>query len=146
MRNQTTTNQTQKTTTTRPARAMLCLLLALLMLGGTWTAYAAESDTPAITPFFTNISKHSESFKISGIKAECLAILQTPKSMKLTIKMEFQKEKSNGYETIKTWTTSKTGISLTLSESRNINIFCDYRLKITYTAGSETVVAYRYPA
>lgn len=145
MRNQTT-NQSQQQTTTRPARAVLCLLLALLMLGGTWTAYAAVDDPPAITPYYVNIGKHTESFKISGIKAECLAILQSQTPMKLTIKMEFQKEKSNGYETIETWTTSKTGTALTLSESRNINIFCDYRLKVTYTAGSETVVAYRYPA
>lgn len=146
MRNQTTTNQTQKTTTTRPARAVLCLLLALLMLGGTWTAYAAIDDPPVITPYYVNIVKHGENFAISGIKATCKASLQTGKSMKLTIKMELQKLKSGTYETIKTWTSSKTGTTLTMSESRNINIFCDYRLKVTYTAGSETVVAYRYPA
>ena len=34
MRNPTT-NQTQKPTTFRPARAVLCLLLVLLMLSGT---------------------------------------------------------------------------------------------------------------
>ncbi len=144
MRNQTT-NQTQKPTTFRSARAVLCLLLALFLLGGACTAYAAD-DPPAITPLAVNISRHSESFEISGIKATCKATLKADKSMKLTIKMEFQKEKSNGYETVETWTTSKTGIALTMTESRNINIFCDYRLKITYTAGSETVVAYRYPA
>lgn len=145
MRNQTT-NQTQKPTTFRPARAVLCLLLALFLLGGTWTAYAAVDDPPAITPYYVNIGKHVGYFEISGIKATCKATLQTGKSMKLTIKMELQKLKSSTYETIKTWSSSKTGTTLTMSESRNINIFCDYRLKITYTAGSETVVVYRYPA
>lgn len=144
MRNQTT-NQTQKPTTFRPARAVLCLLLALFLLGGACTAYAAD-DPPAITPLAVNISRHSESFEISGIKATCKATLKADKSMKLTIKMELQKLKSGAYETIKTWTGSKTGTTLTMSESRNINIFCDYRLKVTFTAGSETVTVYRYPA
>lgn len=144
MRNQIT-NQTQKPTTFRPARAVLCLLLALFLLGGACTAYAAD-DSPAITPLAVNISRHSESFEISGIKATCKASLKADKSMKLTIKMELQKLKSGTYETIKTWSSSKTGTTLTMSESRNINIFCDYRLKVTFTAGNETKVVYRYSA
>ncbi|WP_177919062.1 hypothetical protein [uncultured Eubacterium sp.] len=31
-------------------------------------------------------------------------------------------EKNNGYETVKTWTSSKTGTRLPMSESRNINV------------------------
>lgn len=144
MRNQTT-NQTQKPTTFRPARAVLCLLLALFLLGGTCTAYAAD-DPPAITPLYAKTFKTATYFEISGIKSTSQATLHSQKSMKLTIKMELQKLKSGAYETIKTWTSSKTGTILTMSESRNINIFCDYRLKVTFTAGSETVVVYRYPA
>lgn len=64
--------------------------------------------------------------------------------MNLKINMELQKEKSSGYETVKTWTSSNTGILLTMSESRNINILCNYRLKVTFTAGSETQVMYKY--
>lgn len=144
MRNQTT-NQTQKLTTFRPARAVLCLLLALFLLGGACTAYAAD-DPPAITPFYVNIRTNVAKLSISGIKATCETSLKTDKSMKLTIKMELQKLKSGAYETIKTWSSSKTGTTLTMSESRNINIFCDYRLKVTFTAGNETEVVYRYPA
>ena len=65
--------------------------------------------------------------------------------MALSIKMEIQKKKSSGYETLKTWTGSKTGTYLTMSESRNINLFSDYRLKVTFTAGSEAETTYAYP-
>lgn len=144
MRNQTT-NQTQNPTAFRPARAVLCLLLALLMLSGGAAAYAAD-DPPAITPFYASTLKTTSYFKISGIKSTSQATLQSQKSMKLTIKMELQKLKSGAYETIKTWTGSKTGTYFSMTESRNINIFCDYRLKVTFTAGNETEVVYRYPA
>lgn len=58
--------------------------------------------------------------------------------------MELQKEKSSGYETVETWTDSKTGTYLSMSESRNINVLSNYRLKITFNAGGETQVVYRY--
>ena len=58
--------------------------------------------------------------------------------------MELQKEKSKGYETVETWTSSKTGTVLAMSESRNINVLCNYRLKVTFTAGKETEVVYKY--
>ena len=60
--------------------------------------------------------------------------------------MELQKKKTNGYETVETWTSSKNGVSLAMSESRNINILCDYRLKATFTAGNESTVVYKYPS
>lgn len=72
--------------------------------------------------------------------------MQSKKSMVLKIKMELQKEKSSGYETVENWTSSKTGTYLSTKESKNINIFYDYRLKVTFTAGSETVTTYKYPA
>ena len=59
-------------------------------------------------------------------------------------KKELQKEKSKSYETVETWTSSKTGTVLAMSESRNINVLCKYRLKVTFTAGKETEVVYKY--
>ena len=104
----------------------------------------SANDGPEIVPFYTNITSCSVSLNVSGIKAECKATVRAKSSMNLKIKMELQKEKSSGYETVKTWTSSNTGILLTMSESRNINILCNYRLKVTFTAGSETQVMYRY--
>lgn len=83
---------------------------------------------------------------ISGIKAHCNAsvTVKAPTSLKTTL--ELQKEKSNGYETIKTWSKTDYGTGMSYTETRNINIFSHYRLKATITAGSETVVVYAYPS
>ena len=72
-------------------------------------------------------------------------ILSAKYSTSLYIKIELQKEKSSGYETIETWTKSGTGTSLGLEETRLINVFSEYRIKVTCKAGSETHVTYDYP-
>jgi len=59
--------------------------------------------------------------------------------------MELQKKKSGTYTTIETWNSSRTGSVLTMSEDRLINVLSEYRLKVTFSAGTETVVAYAYP-
>lgn len=60
--------------------------------------------------------------------------------------MELQKKKSGTYETVKTWSASKTGTTVLIDEKRAINLLSDYRLKTTFTAGTETRVAYAYPS
>lgn len=109
----------------------------------TFISNAAVRNDKEISPFYVNISMYSTNLNVSGIKAICSASIQSKKSMVLKIKMELQKEKSNGYKTVETWSSSKTGTYLSLSESRNINIFYDYRLKVTFTSGSETKVVYK---
>jgi hypothetical protein len=63
----------------------------------------------------------------------------------LSIKIELQKEESTGYKTLETWTKSGTGTYLSLEGSRLINIFADYRIKVTCTAGGETFTTFDYP-
>lgn len=120
------------------------LLSFLILIGMTSVANASVNGNNELAPCYINIANKSESITISSIKATCSANMSTNRTMRLTIKMELQKKKSNGYETVKTWTSSKTGTTLSMSESRNINALCTYRLKVTYTAGSEQVVAYKY--
>lgn len=120
------------------------LLSFLILIGMTSVANASVNGNNELAPCYINIANKSESITISSIKATCAASMSTNRTMRLTIKMELQKKKSNGYETIKTWTSSKTGTRLSMSESRNINALCTYRLKVTYTAGNEQVVAYKY--
>lgn len=115
-----------------------------MIFGNSVVAQASDNAEYAVEPYYVNILQRNLDITISGIKAQCKASLKTDKSLNLKIKMELQKEKSSGYETIETWTASKTGTYLTMSKSRNINILCDYRLKVTFTAGNETVVAYGY--
>lgn len=110
-----------------------------------WANAATIKNNFIVSPLYTTIETNTAYISISGIKATCNATVTSQYSAQLKIKMELQKEKSNGYETIETWTSSKYGYSMSYTESRNINIFCDYRLKATITAGSETIVVYDYP-
>lgn len=130
----------------RIRKIVLMLLSFFMIFSNASISYAAVNPDSEISPCYVNISNYAINLSISGIKANCAATLKANKSVSLKIKMELQKEKSSGYETVETWTSSKTGTFLAMSESRNINIFCDYRLKVTFTAGSETEVVYKYPS
>ena len=126
-------------------RQIVLMLISLLMIfSSTFVSNAAVNNDNTISPYYVNISNRSAKLSISGIKADCTASVQSNKSVNLKIKMELQKEKSSGYETVETWTSSKTGVFLAMSESRNINILCNYRLKVTFTAGSETDIVNKY--
>lgn len=128
----------------KTSRKIISFLLAVLTIFSTAiVASAAESDDNEIVPYYID-GIHNAHFSISGIKATCSADIRVSSSKYLKIVMELQKKKSNGYETIKTWTSSKTGTRLSMSESRNINALCTYRLKVTYTVGDEKTVAYKY--
>ncbi|MDD6603254.1 MAG: hypothetical protein PUE73_02815 [Eubacteriales bacterium] len=125
------------------------MLMALVMtMTACSTVYAANetdsSDTETVEARYVVIEDADCSLSVSGISAKCMATLSTKSSKSLKIKMELQKKKSTGYETLQTWTASKTGKYLTMTESRNINLLCSYRLKTTFTARSETEVIYRY--
>lgn len=133
------------TKTNKLYKQIFAVLLSLMIVFmSTTVCNAAIKPENEVNPCYVNIDRKSASISISGIKANCTAILYSKSSMSLKIKMELQKEKSSGYETVETWTSSKTGTTLTMSESRNINILCDYRLKVTFTAGNETEVVYKY--
>ena len=123
---------------------VMLLLSCLMILSNTMVVSAATNNGSGISPQYTNISYNTTNLTISGIKADCTATVRANKKVYLNIKMELQKEKSKGYETVETWTSSTTGTYLALTESRNINIFSTYRLKVTFTAGSEIEIVYRY--
>lgn len=111
-------------------------------------AFATNTDTPVdeIEPTrYANIGAASVSFYISGVTAHCGATLTAQRSMSLQIVMTLQKKTSSGtYTNVKTWSATKTGTNLALSQSRVINVLSDYRLKGTFTAGGETTTIYKY--
>lgn len=108
------------------------------------SGYALDQSEIQLQSIYIN--KSSCFISISGITANCTSSLNTRSSTKLSIKMELQKKKSGTYETIKTWSASKTGTYLSVAEKRAINLLADYCLKTTFTAGTETRVAYAYPS
>ena len=109
------------------------------------SSFAINDDQNAIMPRFSVISGVATIFTISGINSTSTVSLTAKYSTSLSIKIELQKEKSTGYETIETWTKSGTGTILNLEKTRLINILADYRIKVTCTAGGETHVTYDYP-
>ncbi len=125
----------------------LSIVLILTMLFSVFAinSVAVDEEENTIMPRFSTIDAVATSFTISGINSTSSVSLSSQYSTSLYIKIELQKEKSTGYETIETWEKSGTGTMLGLEEDRLINIFADYRIKVTCKAGSETHVTYDYP-
>lgn len=123
----------------------IILILTMMFSAFAINSSAETTEESTVMPRFTTISTVATSFTISGLNSTSCVTLSAKYSTSLYIKIEFQKEKSTGYETLETWTKSGTGTYLLLEETRLINIFCDYRIKVTCTAGSETHVTYDYP-
>ena len=128
-------------------KAVISLLLAALLLAlptaGAFADAPAGADETGPTRY-TNISDYNCSCYVSGITLHASAYLAANSSMSLQITIELQKLTDGAYSTIKTWTDSKTGLSLSMDESKTINVFSTYRIKATFNAGGETATAYDY--
>ena len=123
----------------------ILLILTMLFSSFVMMSSAAAVEENVVQPRFTTISSVATSFTISGLNSTSSVLLTAKTSTSLYIKIELQKEKSTGYETIETWTKSGNGVTLLLEETRLINVFSDYRIKVTCKAGSETHTTYDYP-
>ena len=126
----------------------LSIVLILTMLFSVFainsSAALVEEEYP-LMPCWSVISGVTTGFSISGLVATASVSLSSQYSTSLYIKIEFQKEESTGYKTLETWEKSGTGVVIALEEDRLINIFADYRIKVTCTAGGETYVKFDYP-
>ena len=125
--------------------SIILILTMLLSVFALNSSAAVVEDDYEIMPCFTTINSVATSFTISGLNSTSFVALTSQYSTSLYIKIEFQKEESTGYKTLETWTKSGTGTYLNLEETRLINIFADYRIKVTCTAGSETYTKFDYP-
>ena len=137
----------------KKANSFLSILLSVILVlcSTVYPVFAFDMsnenlETYQVTPRYTTISNIQARFSIDGLTATTTATLVSLYSTNLKIVVELQKNKSTGYETIETWTKTGSGTLLSIEESRLINILSDYRVRITYTAGSESTTIYRYPA
>lgn len=105
---------------------------------------AAEAEENTIMPRYSTIAGYGVGFDVSGFNINARANLSSQVSTNLKIVIYLQKETSDGYETVKTWTKTGTGYALLLEETATANIFYNYRIKVVMTAGSETITVYRY--
>lgn len=126
----------------------LSIILILTMLFSIFAINISAADVEeenTIMPRWSSISGVATCFIISGINSTSSVSITSKYETSLYIKIELQKEKSTGYETIETWEKSGTGTVLALEEKRLINVFADYRIKVTARADSETFTTYDYP-
>ena len=126
----------------------LSVVLILTMLFSIFainSSAATVEEENTIMPRWSVIDGVTTVFTISGLNSTSTVSLSAKYSTSLYIKIEFQKEESTGYKTLETWEKSGTGRTLLLEETRLINIFADYRIKVTCTAGGETHVTFDYP-
>lgn len=108
-------------------------------------AFASGADEKEEPTRYNVINTASLTYGISGITAIGSASLTAQRSTSLQIVMTLQKKNSNGgWSNVKTWSTSGTGLHLTMEKSKVINVLNTYRLKGTFTAGGETTTIYRY--
>ena len=130
----------------RKLKAVLCLLLCAVfcvqMLAVVF-ASGSEETAPEGTRY-VNIDSCSCACYISGLTLYASATLKTNRYMSLGITCELQKLKSDDYETIKTWTASDYDVEISWNDSRLINLFATYRIKVTFTAGAESATLYAY--
>ena len=121
---------------------ILTMLFSIFAINS--SAATVEEETP-IMPRWSVINAVTTVFTISGLNSTSTVSLTAKYSTSLYIKIEFQKEESTGYKTLETWEKSGTGTMLLLEKNRLINIFADYRIKVTCTAGGETHTTFDYP-
>ncbi|MBR5246653.1 MAG: hypothetical protein IKV25_04695 [Clostridia bacterium] len=126
----------------------LCIVLIITMLFSVLAINcSAETvdDEYGVMPCWSIINTVSTSFTISGINSTSTVVLTSQYITDLYITIEFQKEESTGYKTLETWTKYAFGTYVVLEETRLINIFADYRIKVTCVAGNEQHITYDYP-
>ncbi len=129
------------------AKKVLSLVLVLTMLFSLFVipSSAAEEGENTVMPCFTVIDSVITSFTISGLVATASVTLISTIDSTLYIGIELQKANSTGYETVEEWATIGNGYVIGLEEKKLINVFSDYRIKVTCIAANEEVVLYDYP-
>ena len=124
---------------------ILVLTMLFSVLAINVSAAETEEDEYGVMPCWSIIDGVATSFTISGIVATVSVLLTSQFTVNLMIKVELQKKTSSGYETVEIWDAFETnGMALGLEESKIINIFANYRVRIVCLAGNEQHIVYRY--
>ena len=124
----------------------MAIVLLLSVFAFETISNAKNENASEVMPRFASISSYSTNLDISGLKASIAVSLVPIYTTNLKIVVQLQKETSTGYEDVETWTATKaSGVYLSITESKIINPFNDYRLRVTFTADKESIVVFKYP-
>ena len=125
---------------------VLALMLSAFSFSFVSNATENDDDESVIMPRWTTISHYTAGMDISGLTATVSASLTAGYKTNLKIVAQLQKETSIGYETVATWTeTESSNVFVSLSETKLVNPFSDYRVRFTFTADQESIVVFKYP-
>ena len=130
-------------------KVVAIFLMALMLLFCSLPVFALDEQVKE-DPFvpevrYSTIDSASASLSVSGTTATCYARLTAKRSVSLKIKMTLQKKSGSTWSNVQSWTGSKTGTSLTMTKTTAVSSGVSYRLKVTFTAGSEMVSQTVYP-
>lgn len=125
-------------------KRMLSILLTGFMLMSCALPVFALDERDPVAPTVSQaryavIRSKTASINISGTTATCYAKLTAQSSVTLSIKMTLQKKSGSTWSNVQSWTSTKTGTSLTMTKTKAVTSGASFRLKVTFTAGSETV-------
>lgn len=131
-------------------KRMLSIVLTGFMLVSCVLPVFAMDEKDPVTPMasqtrYAVIRSKTAAINISGTTATCYAKLTAQSSVTLSIKMTLQKKSGSTWSNVQSWTSTKTGTSLTMTKTKAVSSGVSYRLKVTFTAGSETVSQTVYP-
>ena len=131
-------------------KRMLSIVLAMMILLSTFSVTAcetakAEDNEYEIMPCFTTIMTEIYSITIKGLKCTVSGSLIPVSTASLQITLVLQKYKNGGWYADKTWAGSAYDDYLYLEGSKTINVFSEYRLKVTFKANQETSTRIMYP-
>ena len=130
------------------SKKCISLVLIVVMLFSVFAINSSAEtveDDYGIMPCWTAINSIGTSFTISGIVSTSSVVLTSQFDTTLYIKIELQKLESTGYETIETWTTFGNGTVVGLEKTILLNVFEDYRIRVTCIAANEQHITYDYP-
>ena len=135
---------------TRLTKRLISVVLAIMILLSACSAAAcetakAEDNEYEIMPCFTTIVTEKYSIIINGLKATVTASLIPAYTTSLQITLVLQKYKNGGWYADETWVATAYDDCLITEGKKTINIFADYRLKVTFKADQETSTRIMYP-
>ena len=131
-------------------KRLLSIALAIMILFSAFSAAACETakadeNEYEIMPCFTTIVTEKYAIDISGLTAYVFASVIPAYKTSLQITLVLQKYKNGGWYADQTWVGTAYNDYLYLDGKKTINIFAEYRLKVTFKADQETSTRIMYP-
>ena len=110
----------------------LSLILCLFLLQG--PAYAISLKDDMNMPMWVDTNRSNVGIRINGSNATCYGLIKGARNTtKVSATMSLQKKSGSSWTTVKTWSSSNSGSSLSFSRSASVSKGNAYRLQVKAT-------------